>query len=1030
MKMGKEVRCLGCMRLYNDTYDVCPYCGYENNQETVALLHMDPGTVLQGRYLIGRALGTGGFGVTYLGYDTKLDRKIAVKEYLPSEFATRMLHKEEILVSNSGKSLQLFERGRDRFLQEARKLAQLGDVDGIVHIFDSFEANNTAYIVMEYLDGETLEDHLQRVGTLPEEQALEMIVPILKTLDEVHSHGILHRDIAPDNIFLVPGEDGRLHVKLIDFGASRFAATTHSKSVTMLIKPGYSSAEQYQSNGEQGTFTDVYSVGAVLYRMLTGQVPADAFERRTQVQNGKRDPLKEPSDICRDISEVVENAVMNALSIRAEDRTPTAGEFLAELQSDTPAKRRVSSVRKIDFLKWPLWAKIGVPAAAAAVISLIVLLACGVIGFNFAEKNFALPDGMCYVPDVVNYDIDDVTSWVEDAELVMYNAGGSYAPGTPENIVLTQDVPAGSVVMKNTRISVTVSTGKEKYLMPDVTGMTQEAATAAIACMGVQVSATEATQPGLAAGCVSTQSVNPYEEIQTGDVVELGVVPGDQANAAAAPLLAGLTYQQALETASAAGAAITVETKQFAQGCAEPTVVSQDPVEGAPLEGGIVTVTLEIPWHEFSMPNLLFKTEEDVLQLLQNIGVVADIEHETNEMVAAGLVASQSVDKDTPVRPGDTVTVGVSTGGKPFAMPSVVGASEESALKELRAAGLSVSVEYKYDSSVAEGNVISQSVAAGEDVTRGTDVTIVVCSHENTVTVSDVVGMERSAAEETLRAQGFKVSVNYVESTSASKGQVLSMIPTAGTEQRQGANIIITVGKGGKASPTDTSHDQADDHRPSQPGPWSDWTTSLPGGVSADSGFDVEEKTQYSYRDKETTTSNTELSGWTLDNTTYSWSDWGSWSGWSPYSPGGSSASREVDTRTTYEYCYFQCAYCGNHWHGYGFPCYTWGGGCGQGTIQEGSWHEVWGTIPQSEINWQDWHGTGHTYTIYNGERVFRNINEPNASRTEYRYRDRQEIPTYHYSRWGNWSSYSDNHVSSSSNRQVRTQTVYRYRTR
>lgn len=127
MKMGKEVRCLGCMRLYNDTYDVCPYCGYENNQETVALLHMDPGTVLQGRYLIGRALGTGGFGVTYLGYDTKLDRKIAVKEYLPSEFATRMLHKEEILVSNSGKSLQLFERGRDRFLQEARKLAQLGE---------------------------------------------------------------------------------------------------------------------------------------------------------------------------------------------------------------------------------------------------------------------------------------------------------------------------------------------------------------------------------------------------------------------------------------------------------------------------------------------------------------------------------------------------------------------------------------------------------------------------------------------------------------------------------------------------------------------------------------------------------------------------------------------------------------------------------------------------------------------------------------------------------------------------------------
>ena len=123
-------------------------------------------------------------------------------------------------------------------------------------------------------------------------------------------------------------------------------------------------------------------------------------------------------------------------------------------------------------------------------------------------------------------------------------------------------------------------------------------------------------------------------------------------------------------------------------------------------------------------------------------------------------------------------------------------------------------------------------------------------------------------------------------------------------------------------------------------------------------------------------------------------------------------------------YCYFQCAYCGNHWHGYGFPCYTWGGGCGRGTIQESSYHEVWGTTPQSQMNWQDWHGTGHTYAYYNGERVFRNIHRPNASKTQYRYATRtiSDVTTY-----SDWSSYSDTYQSSSSTKEVRTRTVYRY---
>ena len=246
-----------------------------------------------------------------------------------------------------------------------------------------------------------------------------------------------------------------------------------------------------------------------------------------------------------------------------------------------------------------------------------------------------------------------------------------------------------------------------------------------------------------------------------------------------------------------------------------------------------------------------------------------------------------------------------------------------------------------------------------------------------------------------------------------------------------------------------------------EPG-WSEWTSELPAGVTED-GYVIEQATRYRSRSLETTTSSSSsLAGWEPLGAGYEWGSYGSWSSWSTSpayasdsrkvetktqysyrtkstsqqysswsgwsgwqdSPVSANDLRKVETRTVYMYCYFQCAYCGNHWHGYGFPCYTWGGGCGRGTIQESSYHEVWGTTPQSQMNWQDWHGTGHTYAYYNGERVFRNINRPNASKTQYRYATRtiSDVTTY-----SDWSSYSDTYQSSSSTKEVRTRTVYRY---
>lgn len=1023
--MESSKQCMQCMEFYDAQYDICPYCGYEENSGKKELLHIDAGTVLIDRYLIGNALGFGGFGVTYIGYDQKLKRKVAIKEYLPSEFATRALHQPDVMINNNEKKMQQFTAGMKKFLEEAKKLAKLSSLDGIVHIYDSFEANHTAYIVMEYLEGETLASYMKREKKLTEEAAMDIIVPVLQTLEEVHHSGIIHRDIAPDNIFLAKGQDGKTHVKLIDFGASRYASTSHSKSLTVLIKPGYSPAEQYQSNGEQGPFTDVYAVGAVLYHLVTGVRPEDAFERRTQIQSGGKDPLRDPSCYNDELSENFENALMNALSVRVEDRSETADAFLQELISKEPVKRRVSSIRRVDFMRWPLWAKIGVPVSAAAAITLIVLLAVGVIGFKGAVGVYKLPDGMTRVPDTINANVEDAQKWLKDAALQVTQAGTVYSPGLPENVVLAQDVSAGSVVMKNTMLSLTVSTGKEIYQMPDLTGMTEDYARQALECMGVAVTMQDGEKNGVSAGCVTAQSIEPYAEIGTGDAVTLTVAKKSKDTAGTVPKLTGMSYEDALKAASSAGITLTVTRKEFSHDCKIPTIKSQAVQAGSQAgSDGKLSVRVLLPWHSFQMPNLNYKTEQDATQILANMGAQAKASQESNELIAAGLVFAQDRVKGETLEPGSTVAITVSTGGKPFAMPGIVGMSESEAKKLLAEAGLSVEVEYNYDADVKEGNVISQSIGANAEVTRGTAVKIVVCSTKDLITVASVVGMDKAAAESAIKGQGLKVTINLIESSNNQKGLVISQLPGAGSSQKEGTTIVLTVGKGGARNPKPEQPEPTPAKK--DPGPWSDWTTSTP--PSGD--YDVEKKTQYRYRNKETTSSTAyPLDDWTMVNSDSYYTDWGDWSGWSA-SAVSESDTRQVETkwveptyRTLYNYNrYNEYNYATAGRRGWNGPAVGWWGGHYCQYYEEYGW-------TASPLAYT---GSDSGYNIY--EKVWYNEwttqEQVTAGYTEYRYRDRSLITTYYYERWEAWSDWSSSAVSSSSDRQVETRTVYRYRTK
>ena len=259
------IRCLGCMQPFDAENKVCPHCGYAVGTPAEEAIHMTPGTVLSERYVVGRVLGYGGFGVTYIGWDERLQQRVAIKEYLPNEFSTRVPGHSQVTVFDGDRQEQFLD-GLKKFVEEARHLAQFQNEPGIVRVFDSFTENDTAYIIMEYLEGQTLSAYLEEAGTIPEDQAVAMLTPLMESLQVVHEKGILHRDIAPDNIFVT--NDGE--VKLIDFGASRYATTSHSRSLTVIIKPGYSPEEQYRSRGDQGPHTDVYALASTMYKMITG----------------------------------------------------------------------------------------------------------------------------------------------------------------------------------------------------------------------------------------------------------------------------------------------------------------------------------------------------------------------------------------------------------------------------------------------------------------------------------------------------------------------------------------------------------------------------------------------------------------------------------------------------------------------------------------------------------------------------------------------------------------------------------------
>ena len=272
-------RCNGCMKLKENS-PICEHCGYNENIPNYP--HQLPiGTILDGRYVIGKVLGQGGFGITYIGWDQMQQTPVAIKEYFPKNVVTRECTKTLTVVGVGEQGKTQFDKGRIKFLKEARTLAKFSHFPEIVHIQRLLEENNTAYIVMEYLQGVNLEQYLTlKESALSVSETFEVLLPVFHALEEIHRAGLIHRDVSPDNIMIC--SDG--NIKLMDFGTAREVENPEAGkdmpvSTEIVLKKGFAPFEQYRTRGDIGPWTDVYALCATMYYCLTAKIPNDATER-------------------------------------------------------------------------------------------------------------------------------------------------------------------------------------------------------------------------------------------------------------------------------------------------------------------------------------------------------------------------------------------------------------------------------------------------------------------------------------------------------------------------------------------------------------------------------------------------------------------------------------------------------------------------------------------------------------------------------------------------------------------------------
>ncbi len=494
--------CMSCMREIGDSKQ-CPYCGYHADSTQIPP-YLPVRTVIANRYLVGKILEYNGEGATYIGWDLSEKKAIKIREFIPDSFTTRTTSNLTLQVMRGSENV--FAELRQDFVELWTKLAKLKGLSALISVTNVVDDHGTSYAIYDHSEGITLREFLLRnkEGYIPWDKAKLLLMPILSTLNTLHSQGIIHRGISPST--LVIGNDGRVKITGFCLGAARTARS----DLNSQLYDGYSAIEQYGFDGSQGTWTDIYAFGAVLYRTLIGSDPISAKERMTN------DRLMVPGKFAETLPAYVINGLINALQILPEDRTRTVEQLRAELSASPTAaavseqyQRPVappappapqppdSGTAKKQKSKKSGGAQVIITTAVISLavgLILFIVLSLTVfkdkINFNFdSPKTTAPVVSQTQAEQVAVPDFREKSFLSIESNPVFFNnfrfkEEPVFNDEIAKGYVVTQSIEPESMVPKGTEIVLYVSKGEEMIVLPDVVASDYEEAAARLEELG------------------------------------------------------------------------------------------------------------------------------------------------------------------------------------------------------------------------------------------------------------------------------------------------------------------------------------------------------------------------------------------------------------------------------------------------------------------------------------------------------------------------------------------------------------------
>lgn len=778
--------CMKCMSQYEDKFNICPVCGFEEGTLPNDSRCLEPGSILADRFIVGMPLAIDSWLIRYIGWDALTNRKVTINEYCPIRYCTRTVGEVRLSVIKE----KAFYRYMSVLFKKAQILSEMHLPDNIATIYEAFEKNNTAYVITEYTEGKTLSQYITEKGAMQIPAVEKMFLPVLRSLDKLHDSGFIVGGFTPDNILVT--EENKL--VLSDYLSNIFYnVTDNADDFKSSESDKYYPPERLEATDtiEVSPENDVFSASMIMQRMLGVTLPDPRSRKSFYAAKGK-DSMKKPSAFKVKLDQGKENALINAAFIDTTYRTPDMDTFIKELSSGKGVQLRTKSGEKI-----PIWAKIAIPTAAVAVIVAGIIFIPMLFNANKTDDTM---EGKTVVPGLVNYSLSDASDELKKVSLMLEIEGKEIDDYRDENLITAQSVARGTIVDENTVVGVTVSSHSGEFDMPNFLGIDVNSCVSVLEGIGMNYSLFKEYSSDVSAGCVVSQSITPYTKVKAGMRVDIVISAGPDPSAEQTeePVetgeLVGEPYSNVAGGSYDCASPVEVVDRVYDDSVPDGTIISQEPAAGTVQDSSEpVKVVVSTANKSAAVPDVELLAEDKAIALLEMYGFKADISYEDSDTVASGLVITQNPKSGETADVGETVGLTVSGGKNKVSVPETVGQSKDKASSMLHDAGFSVKYEYAPDSTKAPDEVLSQSVSAGTMAPVGSCIVLTICTNDELAEIPDLTGLDDEAAKLTLTKAGFTFGIYNDINNSLKKGVVAAQFPDAGMLAKKGVTVNVVL---------------------------------------------------------------------------------------------------------------------------------------------------------------------------------------------------------------------------------------------